>query len=280
MGDNRFSCAGSSGRENLGIEANRILYACRDRDCFEDVRVFLTATGDDVIARTGNVRVKGAKIIGSNIMVDQIQFNRGFYTVTVRFYVHCTLEACVPIGQTQEIDGIAVVEKRAVLFGGESNISVFRSYGSGSYCSLPEPVSCGKNTPEAVVEVVPPIVLGSRVVEASEGCNCCCCCCDIPQTVTDTLCGALNDNDNVDRYLTVSLGIFSVIRLVRPGQLLIEATEYCLPDKECCVQSGEDPCSSFRNMSFPISEFCPVTTASNAGSIINGNGRHRCCGDS
>lgn len=275
MGDNRFSCAGSSGRENLGIEANRILDACRDRDCFEDVRVFLTAAGDDVIARTGNVRVKCVEIIGSNITVDSIQFNRGFYTVTVRFYVQCTLEACVPIGQSQEISGIAVLEKRAVLFGGESNVLVFRSQGGGSFCALPEPVTCGNNAPEAVVEAVQPIVLNCRVVEASEGCSCCCCCCDVPQAVCDALNGPLSDEDT-DRYLTVSLGIFSVIRLVRPGQLLVEAAEYCLPDRECCVQSGEDPCCSFRNMPFPVAEFCPVTTTATTAGGSNGNGRRRC----
>jgi hypothetical protein len=276
MGENRFSCSGGSAKENYGIEASRILDACRDRDCFEDVRVFLTAAGDDVIARTGNVRVKCVKIVGSNIMVDQIQFNRGFYTVTVRFFLQCTFEACIPMGQPQEIDGIAVLEKRAVLFGGESNVSVFRSYGSGSFCSVPDSVACDHNTPEAVVEVVQPIVLNCRVKEAREGCNCCCCCCDIPTTVSDTLCGVLNDDDGVERYLTVSLGVFSVIRLVRPGQLLVEATEYCLPDKECCTQSGEDPCCSFRNMPFPISEFCPITTVGSATGLTAANSRRRC----
>ena len=55
MGDNRFSCSGGNGsaaRESYGIEVSRILDACRDRDCFENVRVFLTCAGDELIART------------------------------------------------------------------------------------------------------------------------------------------------------------------------------------------------------------------------------------
>ena len=277
MGDNRFSCTGGAGngRESFGIEASRILDACRDRDCFEDVRVFLTDAGEEMIARTGNIRVKSAKIVASNIAVDPVQFNCGFYTVLVRFYVLCRFEVCVPIGQSQEIEGIAVLEKRVVLFGGESNISVFRSEGCGSFCAIPEAVCCAQNTPEAVVEVVAPVVLGARIVEACNTC-CCCNCCDVPSVVTDSLNGALCDRDT-ERSLVISLGLFSVIRLVRHGQLLVSATEYCLPEKECCSPSGEDPCSTFREMPFPTAEFCPNNTAPVTGS---NSSRGRCCGNS
>ena len=282
MGDNRFSCAsngnagGFNGRESFGIEASRILDACRDRDCFGDVRVFLTTAGEELIARAGNVRVKCAKIVASNILVDPVQFNCGFYTVLVRFYVNCRFEVCVAMGQSQEIEGIAVLEKRVVLFGGESNISVFRSEPCGSFCAIPEPVCCGQNAPEAVVEVVAPVVLGAHIMEEKERCHCCCCCCDIPTVVADSLCGTLEDRDG-ERFLTISLGIFSVIRLVRPGQLLVQATEFCLPDKECTANCEEDPCGTFRNMPFPTAEFCPNTIAPTLG---QGGGRGRCCGKS
>ena len=94
MGDNRFSCTGAGvPSERFGIEASRILDACRDRDCFEDTRVFLTVGGAELVARTGNIRVKSAKIVASNISVDPVQFNFGFYTVLVRFYVLCKLES-------------------------------------------------------------------------------------------------------------------------------------------------------------------------------------------
>lgn len=157
MGDNRFSCSGAgSGRESFGIEASRILDACRDRDCFEDVRVFLTAVGEDLIARTNNVRVKYAKLCGANIVTDPIRFNRGFYAVNIKFYVNLTFEVCVPVGQSQEFEGIAVLEKRVILYGGESNVSVFRSSESSGYCAIPDPVCCAKNDPEAVVEAVVP----------------------------------------------------------------------------------------------------------------------------
>ena len=57
----------------------------------------------------------------------------------------------------------------------------------------------------------------------------------------------------------MTLGIFSVVRIVRPGQYLINATEYMVPDKECVEAADDDPCSLFRKMAFPVSEFSPPT---------------------
>ena len=56
--ENRFSCGGAGGKDTVCIETNRILDSCRDRDCFENVRVYLTDIGNDIIERTGNVRTK------------------------------------------------------------------------------------------------------------------------------------------------------------------------------------------------------------------------------
>ena len=279
MGDNRFSCSGgaSAARETFGIETNRILDACRDRDCFEDVRVFLTSIGEELIARTNNVRVKCAKLSGANIVTSPIQFNRGFYAVDIKFYINLVFEVCVPMGQSQEFEGVAVVEKRVVLFGGESNVSVFRSSDTESFCSIPEPVCCKKKDPEAVVEVLEPIILAARILDCAEECHCCCCCGDIPTQITDSLNGTLVDSNGSDcRYLAVSLGLFSVVRLVRPAQLLVQATEFCLPDKECVSPSEDDPCCTFRSMPFPTAEFCPNNTATTAAQGT----RRGCCGNS
>lgn len=280
MADNRFSCSGNGNtlRETFGVEAGRILDACRDRDCFEDVRVYLTSCGEDLITRTGSVRVKKACISGANIVTQPIQFNGGFYAVDVKFYVHCTFEVCVPMGTAQEFEGVAVVEKRVVLYGGESNVNVFRSSENASYCAIPTLVCCAKKNPEAVVEVLDPVVLGAKILDAPGQCNCCCCCCDIPTPICDQVNGTLVDEDGNGRYLAVSLGFFSVIRLVRDGQFLIQANEFCLPDKECSTPCEDDPCSTFRNIPFPATEFCSVNApvSTSAQSALGGK---RCgCG--
>ena len=279
MADNKFSGLGNgcAGRESVGIEAGRILDACRDRDCFEDVRVYLTAAGEDLISRTGSVRVKKACISGAGIATQPIQFNGGFYAVDVKFYVNAAFEVCVPMGTAQEFEGVAVVEKRVVLYGGESNVNVFRSSESG-YCSTPELVCCAKKDPEAVVEVLDPVVLGARILDTPTDCHCCCCCCDIPGQIASQVNGDLVDDDGNGRYLAISLGFFSVIRLVRDSQFLVPASEYCLPDKECHAPCEDDPCATFRNIPFPTSEFCAVN-APVVSVATNGSGR-RCCGNS
>lgn len=261
MSDNRFSCGSSeknSGKsEMVCIETNRILDSCRDRDCFEDVKVLLTDFGNDVLEHTTNIRAKSACITWTYIGIDPVRFNRGFYSVTIKFYIKIVFEACLCGGRSQEFEGIAVLEKKVILYGSESNVSIFKSNPDTSdYCTLPEPCCSTKNVPIAIVEVVDPIILNAKVREAEESCcGCCCCCNDIPESVSARINGTLNDAHG--RYLTVSLGIFSVVRIVRPAQYLINATEYCVPDKECISTEEDNPCSIFRTMAFPTSEFCP-----------------------
>lgn len=263
MGENRFSCGPSgqgASKEMVCIETNRILDSCRDRDCFENVKVMLTDFGNDIIERTTNIRAKSACIAWTYIGIDPVRFNRGFYTVTIKFYIKIKFEACVGGGRSQDFEGVAVVEKKVILYGSESNVSIYKSNSDASdYCAVPEPCCGSRNVPMAIVEVVDPIILNAKVHEHEEhcGCNCCCCCCDIPENVASSLAGTLSDGDEHGRYITVSLGLFSVVRIVRPAQYLINATEYCVPDKECIAAEDDDPCALFRNMAFPTSEFCP-----------------------
>ena len=280
MAENRFSCVPPGGnvcRDTVCIETNRVLDSCRDRDCYENVRVYLSDFGNEILERTGAIRAKCAQIVWSCIGIDPIQFNRGFYAVTIRFYVKITFEACIGGGHSQEVEGIAVLEKRVILYGGECNVSIFKSNGiSGGFCCHPEPVSGEKNVPTAIVEVVDPIVLGSRILEKASDCCCCCCCCeqDLPDTVLSCMDmpPVFDDGEHGNhRYLAVSLGIFSVVRIVRPAQYLIQATEYCIPEKECHQVEEDDPCKVFRSMPFPVGEFCgcgpiPALNDKNGGS--------------
>ncbi len=262
MSDNRFPCnvpdKCSSKNETVCIDTNRVLDSCRDRDCFEDVKVLLTNFGNDIIEHTTNIRAKSAHIEWTQITIDPIKFNRGFYSVNIKFYVKICLEACLCGGRTQDFDGVAVLEKKVILYGSESNVSVFKSSSACSdFCAAPELCSPGRNIPVAIVEVVDPIILNAKVREPEDPCCCFCCCCgDIPTGISQGIGDSLSDSDG--RYLTVSLGIFSVVRIVRPAQYLINATEYCVPDKVCISAEDDNPCAVFKSMAFPTSEFCPT----------------------
>lgn len=264
MAENRNSCLGSDrGRDKdmVCIDTYRILDSCRDKDCFEDVRVYLTCYGQEIIDRTTVVRAKSAKVLWSYIDIDNVPFNRGFYQLSIRIYIKIMCEACLGPGNLQEIDGIAVVEKKVILFGSEGNVSIFKSeYQNDGFCCKNSGCSSAKsnNLPIAVLETVDPIILNSKIVEPSHPCCCTCCCSvdEVPDCVCSSVSGDLSDDGNSNKLL-VSLGLFSVVRIERPAQYLINAVEYCVPEKECQSPIEDDPCSLFRNMSFPIKEFVP-----------------------
>ncbi len=267
MSENRL-CQ-SPAREMVCIDTYRILDSCRDKDCFEDVRVFLTGYGQELIERAGAVRAKCARIVWSYIDIDPVPFNRGFYQLNIKIYVRIIAEVCVSPGNIQEIEGIAVVEKKVILFGSEGNVSVFKSEagnGCSGFCPSSDRSGCSRssNLPIAVIEAVDPIILDSKVVCASKKIRCCCQCDDIPESVCCTVCGGDLCDTEGDK-LVVTLGLFSVVRIERPAQYLINAAEYCVPEKECVEAQNNDPCKLFRSMSFPVSEFCPPTQGSLTG---------------
>lgn len=261
MSENRFSCGGSSpGRDTVCIDTYRVLDSCRDRDCFENVRVYVNDFGQEIINRTANVRAKRTELCGAYVGVEPIAFNRGFYSILCRIFVRCTMEGCVCPGRPQEFEGVAVVEKKVILYGSEGNVNIYRSTCNQSFCQSMEPDenNCSSNLPVAVLETVEPVILGSRVVEPRTPCNCyCCCSCEeIPTNVLSAGQGTLSDSPEQNK-LFVSLGLFSVIRIERPAQLLVSAREYSVPDKECVTADDEDPCSLFRSMAFPTQQFSP-----------------------
>lgn len=105
--------AGFQRKDSVIIDSNRILDSCKDKDCYEDTRVILTDYGQEVLEKCGSIRVVSTKVVWSDIVTDPVKFNKGFYQVSIRFFTKITLEACVAPGKSQEIDGIAVTEKRS-----------------------------------------------------------------------------------------------------------------------------------------------------------------------
>ena len=276
MLDNRNSASNCSqdSRGTVCIDTRRVLDSCRDRDCFENVRVYLTDCGERIISGASGVRTRSAEVLWAHVSVDPVPFNNGFYRVSVRYYILVELEACQGIGKGQSFKGVSVLEKEVILFGGEGNAKTFSSDPGSDFCSVPDTASFETNAPVGIVETVDPIVLGTKIVE----CGCPCASneyIELPQSVCCSLDGDPRITTDSAR-LYISIGIFSVIRIVRPAQLLVQATDYSVPDKECVEASNEDdPCSVFRNMPFPISSFSGISTY-RLGGTERGKGRGGC----
>lgn len=247
----------SRDKDMICIDTFRVLDSCRDKDCYEDVKVYITCVGQEIIDRTCAVRAKNANVVWSCIDIDNVPFNRGFYQLFIKIYVKILFEACIGPGNIQEFEGVAVVEKKVILFGGEGNVSVFKSeIHNNGFCSCPNSGSKPVNSlPIAVLETVDPIILNTKIIEPHKPCKCCPCSIDeIPDCVCQRLSCDLVDDPN-SNILLVSLGFFSVVRIERPAQYLISAVEYSVPEKECTMPPIEDPCSLFKQMAFPSAEF-------------------------
>ncbi len=245
-------------RDTVCIDCNRVLDSCRDKDCFENTRVYLSDYGQDLIERSNNIRVKDAKVIWCQIALDSVPFHCGFYQVTLRFYTKLCLECCVCLGNAQDFEGIAVCEKKVILYGSEGNVSIFQSDpDQAGFCARPTcETKAGNNLPIAVCEVAEPVVLDLKVLEPHTPCCCCCGASEVQNNVGQIV-GANLVDDEGRNILVATLGFFSVVRIERPGQFLVSATENSVPEKECVIANDDDPCAIFRKMDFPVSEFAP-----------------------
>ncbi|MGX8699044.1 MAG: hypothetical protein ACSW8F_03825 [bacterium] len=232
-------------RETVCVHTDKIYDACKNRECFEDLRVWLTAGGQQALEAAPSVRARSAELLWVGTQVEPVQFNRGHFTIGLTYYYKVVAET----GSGARIRGLAAAQKRVLLYGSEGNARIFRS---------DEPLEsalagCGKK-PTCIVEALPPIVLDSRLVESEAPPEAELV--PIPAPIAAEFEGPLL-LQNAPRNLYVTLGQFALVRLERDAELLIPAYDYCVPEKECADASGDDPCALFSRIDFPVDEFFP-----------------------
>lgn len=258
--NDKHCCTNDNGfKEAVCIHTDKIYDSCRDKDCLENLRVYLTAEGQCVVDRAINVKCTKAEIIWVFSDIEAVPFNRGYYSVDLKYFFKVTLAVYAGLGRPTEVEGLATFNKRVILFGSEGNAKVFASrYKEDAF----DPQMWRKtNMPTAVVEVVDPIALGAKVVDLKSD-NCCCCCeedFDLA-SVPESVCRVFGDNlilGGEQKRVFVSLGIFSIIRLERRVMLLIPAYDFCVPQKECVGATDDNPCDLFERINFPVDEFFP-----------------------
>lgn len=244
-------------REAVCIHTRKIFDSCRDKDCVEDLRFYPASGAQAVIDRAISLKAGKAELLYVYIDVEPVGFNRGFFTVDVRYFYRVTADAFVGTTRPTTISGLTVFDKRAILFGSEGSAKVFSSNMASRNLDLQN--LPGTNLPTAVVEAVDPLILGIKLVDRCDN-NCgygdgv-----EIPNAISEFFPEGL-DTSGEGRRVYVTLGQFSIIRLERDSQLLIPAYDYCVPQKECPGCGEEDPCAVFRRVQFPLEEFFPPNT--------------------
>ena len=240
----------------MSINTRKITDACRDKDCIEDLRVYLTCSSQNLLNSATGVRVRCADLIHADIEVEPVAFDRNHYCVDVTFFYRILADAMISSNRPVTLTGLAVFTKRVVLCGEDSRAHVFTSDTRMHH--FDGPTRYHSNRPTAVVEVLDPMVLSSKVTE-----NCDAPCGEIvPQIGAQVK--AMFEEELVStaeqRRLLVTLGQFSIIRLERDAQFVVPVLENCIPTKECAdsASCAEDPCEMFSRIPFPTRQFCPM----------------------
>mgnify|MGYP003294162480 CR=1 FL=1 len=247
-GSNNLQCG-------LSIHTRKITDSCRDEDCIEDLRVYLTKSSQALLDTSAGAKVRCADLLYTYIDVEPVAFDKNHYCIDVTFFYRILADATIGCGRPTALYGLAVFSKRAVLCGEDSQAHI---YSSDTRINCPDGLSkYSANVPTAIVEVLDPMILSSKVKEI--------CDCHKDNTVMqipDSIC-RLFDGELVlsgeNRRLFVTLGQFSIIRLERDAQLIIPVLDYSIPTKECCDTPGcaEDPCEMFSRIPFPTRQFAP-----------------------
>lgn len=255
MPDTTAQCVQNPEVQNpVCIHTQQITDSCLDKDCIDDLRVYLTQSSQTALESASSVKIRYAELLYATVDAEPLAYKAGWYAVDVTFYYRILGDAFLGGMRPQAICGLAVFTKRVVLYGGRSKAKVFSSTDllSGAEDLL------GRDRPVAVLEVLDPMVLSSRIKD-----HCQCRCregeqVDAPQLITGSFEEPLVFSSEGKR-LYVTIGQFSTVRLQRGTQLSVSVCEYCAPSRQCCEEEccEEDPCELFSRIEFPMQAFFP-----------------------
>lgn len=262
-------------KEAICIDTNRVYDSCADKDCLTDLRVYLTDRGQCILENASTVRPRAAQVLNCIVEVEKVPFNRGCYSVDLTFFVKVILDAFTcPTSAPTTLEGLVTFGKKCILYGSEGNVKIF----SSSYVSdgFDEQNPIGNTNPKAKVQCVDPIILDAKICRICDCCNTMGDCCDsVPNHICRCFDGSFTGNCG-EKAVKVTLGVFTIVQLERDVQMLIPAYDFCVPTKECCSDT-EDPCDTFKKISFPIDEFFPPNLRDNdCAATFNPNGNCGC----
>ncbi|NMB95873.1 MAG: hypothetical protein GYA02_04565 [Clostridiaceae bacterium] len=264
-------------KEAVCIQVDKVYDSCKDKDCIEDARVFFKNPErvQRIINNSINVKCRRAEVVDVFADVEPVPFKRGFFTVDVKFFIKVTLDFFVSRlrngTRIVTVPGIVLFDKKVILFGSEGNIKIFKSRFKDD-CDDDHIKSALQqdNQPVAKVEVAEPICLNARIQDVMDKFFDDSCCFDqLPRGVAESIEVDIFDDGDISevagaedrafptRRVVATIGLFSIIKLVRNVQLLIPAFDFCVPEKQCVSATDENPCELFESIDFPVDEFFP-----------------------
>lgn len=245
--------------EPVCIDARRVYDSCGDKDCLSDLPVYLCEASQKLVDNALNVRIRNADVMNVMLDIEPVPFNRGFYSIDITFFFCVTLDVfSSPSTAPQQVEGLCISDKKVILYGSEGNVRVFSSdMTADDYDAQNMPV---RSLPTANVQVAKPIALAVSVKDKKH------CCCKpnhkIPNAVLQRIGG--NISEGGERVVLATLGVFSIVQLLRNVQMLIPSYDFCIPEKRC-ESSTDSPCEMFSRLDFPTDEFFPPNVGDTSG---------------
>ena len=139
-------------RQAMSIHTRKITDSCRDKDCIEDLRVYLTTGSQQLLDTAAHARVRSAELLYTCIDVSPVAFDRSHYCIDITFYYRVLADAVVGACRPTTLYGLAVFSKRAVLCGEDSRAHIYTSDVRMSETDTASQFHA--NLPTAVVETV------------------------------------------------------------------------------------------------------------------------------
>lgn len=266
MADNRYASECNSGtyfKEAVCIDTMRIYDSCADKDCLEDIRVLVAPEQQQLIDCAKDVRIRDVSVITVYTDVTELPFNKGRYTVDITFFLEVYVDL---MGGLQApivpITGIAIFNKKCVMYGSEGGVKSFYSDSSR------EELFSASPAPIASVQVATPVALSAKLCKHRGHHGCHCYCEDGSSRLPDVFrrrYGDIDYENHGEKGIYATIGLFFIVQLMRNVQMLIPAYDFCIPTKECSCGNSNTPCDLFSTIDFPTEEFFPPKAEEDSG---------------
>lgn len=249
--------------EPVCIDARRVYDSCGDKDCLSELPVYLSEASQTLVDSALNVRINSADVLDMLIDIEPVPFNRGFYSIDLIFYFGVVLDVYTAAGVAPtQVNGLCISDKKVILYGSEGNVRVFSSDMTTDAYDIQNTAT--RSLPTANVQVAKPIALAVSVKDRQQYGDIDQLNYPIPESVLEYVGGNISE-DGV-KIVLATLGVFSIVQLLRNVQMLIPSYDFCIPEKRC-ESSTDSPCDMFARLEFPTDEFFPpnVTEQSSDG---------------
>jgi hypothetical protein len=243
------ACNGGKTKDEC-IIALKVYDSCRQQDCLESdilgpARAACNTSYCGESIEAGEIIVPPSNAAGvtvSDLSLKNVvivsktpnQFRNGYWDIDLKYVFNYTIIfRDVSANELCSIAARSVFNKKVTLFGSITTNSLIST----------DLFSADGNSTDLSAD--PFILVESKAIALAAELRYGCCC---------------NDNDGAATEVDVTIGLFTIVKLFRLVNLLVESKGFCIPE-ECEDVSALSPCEFFNSLDFPMDVFAPPQKA-------------------